>query len=273
VPLVAGRFFDARDTAEAPGVVLVNEALARREWPDADPLAQSLTTFVRFVGPMGAMLMPPNTKFQVVGVVANVKNQSLVREPEPTIYFTFRQFAFRELHLVVEGRADGAQLVAAVRASVRQLDPNLPLADAHTLQQIVDGATDRPRALMLLMGAFAAIALALAALGIYSVLSYSVSQRRQEISVRMALGAQRGDVVWLVVRQGLSLSIVGGVVGIAGALALGRTLSGLLYGVSPVDAAAYAAAGGVVLMAALAACWLPAHRAAGLDPGDGLRAP
>jgi len=272
VPLLNGRFFDARDTADAPGVALVNEAFARREFSGVDPLTQSITTGIRYVGPMGTMLMPERTAFQIVGVVADVKNQSLTRDPEPTIYFTFRQFSFRELHLVVRGRADAAQLVAAVRTSVHALDPDLPLAAARSLQQILDDATDRPRALMLLMGAFAAIALVLAALGIYSVLSYGVSQRRQEISVRMALGAQRRDVVWLVVRQGLMLSAIGGAAGIAAAFALGRTLAGLLYGVSPVDVTAYSVAAVVVFASSLAACWLPARRAAVLDPSDGLRA-
>ncbi len=272
VPIVKGRSFDVRDNADAPGVVLVNEALVRREWPGADPLAQSLTTGVRYVGPMGTMLMPPNTRFQVVGVVADTKNQSLIRDAEPTIYFSFRQFSFRELHVVVRGRADAAQLVGVVRSSLQQLDANLPLGATRTLQQIVDEATDRPRALMLLMGVFAVLALLLAALGIYSVLSYGVNQRRQELSVRMALGAQRSDVIWLVVRQGLMVSVAGGVVGLAGALALGRTLAGLLYGVSPIDLGAYLAATAVVLVSALGACWLPARRAAILDPSVGLRA-
>jgi putative ABC transport system permease protein len=133
-------------------------------------------------------------------------------------------------------------------------------------------ATDRPRALMLLMGLFAALALGLAALGIYSVLSYAVSQRQQELSVRMALGAQPRDVLWLVVRQGLMLAIVGGIAGAAGALALGRTLSSLLYGVSAVDAASFSAAIVLALLTALAACLLPARRAASLDPLKGLRA-
>jgi predicted permease len=272
VPLVKGRFFDARDTADAPGAVLVNEAFVRRELTGVDPLTQSIFTNVRIIGPMGTMLMPPRTKFQIVGVVADVKNQTLVRDAEPTIYFTFRQFSFRELHLVVQGHADTARLVAAVRTSVQQLDPNLPLATARTMQQIVNDATDRPRALMLLMSAFAAIALALAALGVYSVLSYGVNQRRQEISLRMALGAQKRDVVWLIVQQGLTLSAIGALAGLAGAIALGRTLAGLLYGVSPVDAAAYAGAGLVVLASSIAACWLPARRAAIVDPSDGLRA-
>ena len=271
VPLMKGRLFDARDDVDAPGAVIVNEAMARREWPNADPLAQAITTFVRYVGPMGTMLMPPNTSFRVIGVIANMKNQSLVRDTEPAIFFTFRQFSFRELHLVVQGGADEARLVGAVRASVQQLDPNLPLAHARTLASVLGEATDRPRALMMLMVAFASLALLLAALGIYGVLAYGVSQRRQEISVRMALGAQAADVLWLVVGEGMWLATIGGAAGAAGALALGRTLSGLLYGVSTADPLAFAAAAAVALIAALAACWLPARRAATLDPLAGLR--
>jgi putative ABC transport system permease protein len=272
VPLVKGRFFDPRDTSDAPAVVVVNDALARREWPNGDPIGQTITTFVRFIGPMGAMLKPPMAKFQIVGVVANVKNESLVRDAEPAIYFTFRQFSFRGLHLVVQGTGDPAALVAAVRTAVERMDPNLPLASARALQQVIADATDRPRALMLLMGVFAAIALGLAALGIYGVLSYGVNQRRQELSVRMALGAQPRDVVWLVVRHGLWLTMVGGAAGAGGALALGRTLSGLLYGVSAVDAGAFVVAIGLATATALAACFLPARRAAALDPLAGLRA-
>jgi len=271
VPLLKGRFFDAHDTVEAPGAVIVNEALARREWPNDDPLAHSLVTFVRNVGPMGTMLMPPGASFQVVGVVADVKNQSLTRDAEPAIFFTFRQFSFRGLNLVVQGASDPSQLVAAVRTSVQQIDPNLPLGPARTLDRIVGDATDRPRALMLLMAVFAAIALVLAALGIYSVLSYSVGQRRQELSVRMALGAQPRDVLWLVVKQGLALAAVGGAAGAAGALAIGRALSSLLYGVSSGDAAAFSIAIAVAVTTTVAACLLPARRAATIDPLAGLR--
>lgn len=274
-PLVKGRFFSPRDTVDAPGVVLINEALARREWPGEDPVGQTITLAVGgrqlAIGPMGLLLLPLNTAFEVVGVVANVKNQSLVRDAESTIYFTHRQFSFRELHLVAQGRTDPSQLVAAIRRSVQELDPNLPLAQARTLEQVLGEATDRPRALMLLMGVFAGIALVLAALGIYSVLSYGVNQRQQELSVRMALGAQPRDVLWLVVRQGLWLTMAGGAIGAAGALALGRTLSGLLYGVSATDSTAFAAAVAVAFGTALAACLLPGRRAARLDPISGLR--
>ncbi|HYM22467.1 MAG TPA: ABC transporter permease [Vicinamibacterales bacterium] len=272
VPLVKGRFFEPRDTADAPAVVLINDALARREFANEDPIGRSITTGIRFIGPMGTMLMPPNTKFQIVGVVSDVKNQSLVREVEPTIFFTFRQFSFRELHIVVQGRSDAAQLIAGIRTAVQSRDPNLPIASAQTLQQVVGEALDRPRALMLLMGVFAAMALGLAALGIYGVLSFGVNQRRRELSVRMALGAQPGDVVWLVVRDGLVLAAAGAVIGGAGAIALGRTLAALLNGVSSSDVTAFAVAGALAIVTAVAACLPPARRAAALDPLAGLRA-
>jgi predicted permease len=271
VPLVKGRFFNPNDNADAPGVVLVNDALARRQWPNEDPIGQTLISPITVIGPMGRSLMK-RPLFQVVGVVASVKNSTLVRDAEPAIYFTFRQFPFRGLNLVVQGPGDPAALIGALRLSVQRLDPNLPLASARTVDRIVGEATDTPRALMLLMGVFAALALVLSALGIYSVLSYSVNQRRQELSVRMALGAQPSDVLWLVVRQGVWLALLGGGAGAVGALAVGRAMSSLLYGVSSGDAAAFAVAIAVALVTALAACLLPARRAAALDPLAGLRA-
>ncbi|HEX3644679.1 MAG TPA: ABC transporter permease [Vicinamibacterales bacterium] len=271
VPLVKGRFFDATDSAAAPGVIIVNDALARRQWPNEDPIGQAVVSPIQVIGPMGRSLMK-QPLFQVVGVVASVKNSTLVREAEPAIYFTFRQFPFRGLNIVVQGQGDAAALLGALRTSVRRIDPNLPLASARTVDRIIGEATDRPRALMLLMGIFAALALVLSALGIYSVMSYSVNQRRQELSVRMALGAQANDVLWLVVRQGLRLALMGGAVGTVIALVAGRFMSSLLYGVSSVDAAAFIVAIALALVTALAACLLPARRAAALDPLAGLRA-
>ena len=271
VPLVKGRTFDSRDSADAPGVVIVNETLARRQWPDQDPIGQSLMSPITNIGPLGRSLIANHT-YQVVGVVANLKNATLVRDAEPAMYFSFRQFPFRGLDVVAQGQADPAALVAAVRTQVQRLDPNLPLTSARTLERIIGEATDRPRALMMLMGVFAALALLLSALGIYSVLSYNVNQRRQELSVRLALGAQPRDVVWLVVKQGLGLATIGGVVGAGGALAIGRALASLLYGVSPGDAAAFSAAIVLAIVTAVAACLLPARRAAALDPLAGLRA-
>jgi predicted permease len=271
VPLIKGRFFNPNDTAQAPGVVIVNEALARRQWPDQDPVGQTLMSPITVIGPMGRSLMK-QPQFQIVGVVASVKNSTLVRDSEPAIYFSFRQFPFRGMNIVVQGQGDAAALLGALRTSVQRLDPNLPLASARTLDRIVGEATDRPRALMMLMGIFAALALVLSALGIYSVLSYSVNQRRQELSVRMALGAQPNDVLWLVVRQGLWLALLGGAAGAVGALAVGRAMASLLYGVSSGDAAAFIVAIVLVLTTTVAACLLPARRAAALDPLAGLRA-
>ena len=271
VPLVKGRFFNANDSAAAPGAIIVNDALARRQWPNEDPIGQTVVSPIQVIGPMGRSLMK-QPLFQVVGVVASVKNSTLVRDPEPAIYFNFRQFPFRGLNIVVQGQGDAAALLGALRTSVQRIDPNLPLASARTVDRIIGEATDRPRALMLLMGMFAALALVLSALGIYSVMSYSVNQRRQELSVRMALGAQPNDVLWLVVRQGLRLALMGGAAGTVIALVVGRFMSSLLYGVSSVDAAAFIVAITLALVTALAACLLPARRAAALDPLAGLRA-
>src|SRR2546423_4164421 len=156
VPLVSGRFFDPRDTADAPGAVIVNDVLARRQWPNENPIGQSLMSPIRVIGPMGRSLMK-NTVFQVVGVVASVKNTSLTREPDPAIYFSFRQFPFRGLRLVLRGRGEPDALLGIVRGAVRRLDPNLAISQSRTLDRIVTDATDRPRALMLLMTVFATI--------------------------------------------------------------------------------------------------------------------
>jgi predicted permease len=271
VPLVNGRFFTPTDTADAPGVIVINDVLARRQFGSEDPIGQTVISPIRVIGPMGRSLMK-QPQFQIVGVVASVKNSTLVRDAEPAMYFTFRQFPFRGMNIVLQGQTDPAALLGALRTSVQRLDPNLPLASTRTVDRIVGEATDQPRALMFLMGIFAALALVLSALGIYSVLSYSVNQRRQELSVRMALGAQPADVLWLVVRQGLWLALIGGVVGSAGAFAVGRAMSSLLYGVSSGDAAAFTVAIALALATAFAACLLPARRAAALDPLAGLRA-
>ncbi len=271
VPLLKGRSFDSRDTVDAPGAVVVNDAFARKEWPNEDPVGKVVVPRIRFIGPMGRVMLPLNAQFQIVGVVGNLKNASLVRTAEPAVYFTFRQFPFRGLNVVVQGPGTPASLIGDVREAVHRLDPNLPIANARSLESLVNAATDRPRGLMLLMGVFAVLALGLAALGIYSVMSFGVNQRQQELSVRLALGAQPRDLLWLVVRQGMWLTILGGVAGAVGAFALGRTMSSLLYGVTAADASAFGVALALALVTALLACWLPARRAAAMNPLDGLR--
>ncbi|HEX7137672.1 MAG TPA: ABC transporter permease [Vicinamibacterales bacterium] len=271
VPLVKGRLFDSRDTIDAPGVVVVNDAFARKEWPNEDVIGKVVVPRIRVIGPMGRMMLPPNAQFQIVGVVGNLKNASLVRSAEPAVYFTFRQFPFRGLNVVVQGPGTASSLIGEVRAAVHRLDPNLPIANARSLDSLVSAATDRPRGLMVLMGVFAVLALGLSALGIYSVMSFGVNQRQQELSVRLALGAQPRDLLWLVVRQGMWLTIIGGAAGMIGAFALGRTMGSLLYGVTAADAAAFVIALLLSLVTALFACLLPGRRAASMNPLDGLR--
>ncbi|HEY7291622.1 MAG TPA: FtsX-like permease family protein, partial [Vicinamibacterales bacterium] len=203
--------------------------------------------------------------------VGDLKNTSLVRSAEPAIYFSFRQFPFRGLNVLVQGTGTPASLVDEIRNAVRRLDPNLPVANARSLDSLVATATDRPRALMLLMAVFAVLALGLAALGIYSVMSFGVNQRQQELSVRMALGATPRDLLWLVVRHGMWLTVIGGAAGVFASVLIGRTISSLLFGVSAGDMTAFSIALALSLVTALIACWLPARRAAALNPLDGLR--
>ena len=270
VPLVRGRWFTERDAADAPGVVLVNETLAKAYWPGEDPVGRHVISLARQIGPLGRTLIA-DSRYQVVGIVADVKNASLRNATEPAMFYAQRQFPFRSMNIVIRGAASAEVLTGLVRDAVRQLDPALPLSRVSTLDRLIGDTVERPRLLMTVMGAFALLALMLSALGIYGVLSYSVSQRRQEMSVRMALGAERGAIVWLIVRQGLVLASGGLVLGGAGGFALGRLLSGFLYGVTPTDLPTFAGVLLTVGTAAVFACLLPARRAASSDLLDALR--
>jgi predicted permease len=270
VPLTRGRGFTARDTPDAPGVVLINDTLARRHFPGEDPVGRVIWSGGAVIGPLGRSVMQ-SREFEIVGVVADVKNASLKAAPEPALLFSQRQFPFLNMHLVVRGRGDPAVLAEVVRAAVRRLDPTLPLSEVRTMDQVVSSTLDQPRFLMTLMSGFSALALVLAAIGVYGILAYAVGQRRQEISVRMALGAGPRHVTWLILRHGLGLTVAGAVAGTAGALALGRSLSSLLYGVTAADTTTFAGALLLVLGVGLLACLVPARRASGMDPLAGLR--
>ncbi len=272
VPLLRGRFFTARDTADQPGVVVVNQALARRDWPTEDPIGRTITTGAQAIGPMGRMLLPHGAPLQVVGIVGDVRNGPLAVPVEPTVYFPYRQFPFRGLHLVVQGSSDMGSLVGAVRTAVQTEDPNLPLADSRTLESVLGAETERPRGLMFLMGTFAALALLLAGVGVHSVLFFAVNQRQRELGMRMALGAQPRDIIWLVARQAAGFTVGGVVLGLTGALVLGRTMSALLSGVDAFDATAFTLAAAIAAMSAAAAAVAPARRAAATDLRDALTA-
>jgi putative ABC transport system permease protein len=269
VPLLRGRMFDARDTLQSPGVVVVNQSLARRYWPGGEPIGARIRALTKVIGPLGIRLADSD-EYEVLGVVGDVRNQSLQQETEPAIYFTIAQFPFRQMFLTVRGQAAG-DLLSAVRETLRQRDPTLPLSQVRTMGQVLAESSARPRLLMWLLSAFAALALVLAAVGIYGILAYAVNERRREIGIRLALGAQTRGVVWMVVRQGLTLAAIGALLGGAGAWVAGRSLTSLLFRVSATDPLTFATVVGLMLVVALAACYVPGRRAARLDPLEALR--
>jgi predicted permease len=257
IALRRGRLFTFQDAREAPPVALISEAMARRYFSAEDPLGKRID--------VGEGWM------QIAGVVADVRHQGVLTEPKAQIYMPHAQKGWPLMTLVVRARKDPNSLIAALRHELRLMDKNLALANIKTAEQLVSDAVGERRFAMLLLVLFAALALALAAIGIYGVIAYSVAQRTQEIGVRMALGAQRSDVLRLVLRQGLGMAWVGLGAGIPAALVLTRLLSSMLYGVTPSDPLTFASV--IVFFTAVAALasYLPARRATRIDPMVALR--
>ena len=270
VTVVRGRTFDARDDATRDGVVLVNETFAQRHFPAEDPVGKRIDVLARQIGPLGARLTDGDGH-EIVGVVRDVRNAALDAEIEPAVFFPQRQFPFRKAYFQLRGRADPATVYAVLRDAVRRSDPSLPIANTRRLDRVLGAATDPPRLVMAGLGAFAGLALLLAGVGIYGVLSYGVTQRRREIGVRLALGARPSSILGGVVRDGLALGAIGGTLGIAGVLAGARVLSGLLHGVAPNDVRTLAAVVALVLVVTVIACALPGRRAAATSPLESLR--
>ncbi|HEY2375024.1 MAG TPA: ABC transporter permease [Gemmatimonadaceae bacterium] len=270
VPLVAGRVFEPRDDAHAPGVAIVNETLARQLWPGASPIGKRIVTTVRYVGPLGARIVAGDDH-EVIGVVRDVKNASIQSATEPALYFSEHQFPFRKMHLVVRSRGDAAALAAVIRDALRGLDPSLPVAKIDPLGRTLAASADPPRFVMLLLGVFAALALTLAAVGIYGILTYAVTQRRKEIGIRVALGAEPATMLRMIVREGLVLAGIGCAIGVVVAVIAGRSLSGFLYEVSPADPLTLVGVTIIVLIVAAGACVVPGRRAASEDPVKALR--
>jgi predicted permease len=273
IPLVKGRYFSQDDRQGAETVVIINEALARRYWPDHDPIGQRIKWGIS---------QSRSPWLTVVGVVGNVKQASVsvpvmaqaytpyVQEPDEHIEHSFRD-DLRSLSLVVRAEGRAGAVVSAIRGQINRLDPALPMYNVQTMDQLIDTTVGPEQFNTLLMGIFAILALALAAIGIYGVVSYSVRERTHEIGIRLALGAQKSDVVSLVVGQGMTLTLVGVGIGIAGALGLTRFLSSLLYGVKPTDPLTFTAVSLLLICVALVACYMPAGRAARVDPMVALR--
>jgi putative ABC transport system permease protein len=270
VPVVRGRGFTDRDLATTTPVVMINEAAARAHFGGEDPVGRQMVVFVTNVGPLGRRVVTGNVH-EVIGVVGDIRNASLKDVAEPAMFFTYRQFPFRKMFLVVRGRGSTADLLRVVRGELRAVDPSLPLANVRTMDRVLASSVDPPRFVMMLMTAFAALSLTLAAVGIYGILSYAVTAREKEIGIRLALGARPGQVLRMVLREGLSLVIAGCVLGVLGAWAGGRALGGLLYGVGSADPVTWLGVVAVVVGVAAAACLVPGRRAARVDAVGVLR--
>src|SRR3954468_6470785 len=264
IPLKAGRGFDAHDDENAPEVVVVNEETARRYWPGVNPIGQQLHLGVSLAEARSGMKT-------IVGVVGNVKAASLDVAPAPEVYVPYAQHQVDSLTIAVRTTGDPMAFVPTARADLASLDREMPLAAVRTMDEVVGRSIAERRFTMLLLASFAAVAVLLAAIGVYGVLAYLVSQRTQEIGVRLAIGATPGDVVRLFVREGAGLIVLGVVCGLAGALAVTRALSTLLFGVTTTDPITFAAVAIALAVVALLASYLPARRAARVDPMAALR--
>ncbi len=262
IPLVTGRTFDAGDTPDAPHVVVVNEALASRVFPNE----QALGKHILWGGPHGL------ESLKIVGIVGDVKQQGLADDAMPAMYLEYSQiYVAGSMLLAMRSGGDPLDLVPSIREAVWSLDPDLPLYEVNTMEQLIADSVGSERFSMLLLGTFAAVALLLGAIGVYGVMSYTVSQRTPEVGVRMALGAGRGNVVGLVIRQGMLLAVVGILLGTAGALGLSRVLSTMLFQVSATDPVTFVAVILLLTTVALLACYVPARRAARVNPLEALR--
>ncbi|HZR24533.1 MAG TPA: ABC transporter permease [Vicinamibacterales bacterium] len=262
-PLLRGRFFAERDDQGAPLVAIINDTLAKKYFPNVDPVGRQIK--------VGGPERPDNPWMTVVGVVGDIKYDGLQTPVDPTFYLPFRQNASRDEFAVVRTSGDPTSIAASARSIVASLDPNIPVVDVKTMDQLMTESVAPPRFRTLLVTIFASIGLLLAAIGIYGVMAYTVVERTQEIGVRLALGASASDMVRLVLGESLTLAIVGVAIGTVGAIATTRLMASLLFGVAPTDAVTFATVAATLVATALVASWIPVRRATRVDPMVALR--
>jgi predicted permease len=262
IPLLRGRSFDSSDQPNAPNAAVVSQSIAQKYWPNENPIGQT----IQFGNMDGDLRL-----LHIVGVVGDVHNYGVDVPAVPTIYGNaLQRMPSSSLTLVVRGQSEPSALIPAMRDAVRSLDPQLPLK-FRTLDQVFSSSLDQRRFSLVIFGVFGVAALLLAAMGIYGVTSYAVAQRTQEIGLRMALGAQTSDVLKLVLKNGMSMAFIGAAIGLAGAYALTRVMSSLLFEVVPTDLATFITVSVSLIAVALLACFIPARRATKVDPLVALR--
>jgi putative ABC transport system permease protein len=259
MPLVAGRDIAASDGARAPGVVVLNESAARRYFAGESPVGKRVA------------LGGDATPLTVVGVVGDVRQRALDAQPKAEAYVSYLQSPFGFMGVAVRTAGDPSNLIGAVRGAVAVVDPQVSSGNVHTMRELMSESLARQRSTSLLAGAFSLVALLLATVGIYGVISYTVTRRTREIGIRIALGANRRDVLGMIVSQGMGLALAGVGAGLVASFALTRALSSLLYGVSASDPIVYAGVSLLLTAVALVACYLPARRATRVDPMIALR--
>jgi len=262
--LIKGREFTPRDELRSTQVAIINEALARRYFPNQDPLGKRVMPGVG-IDERGWLMR------EIVGVVRDSKHVSLREEPPPNIYLPHGQFPRQGMTLVVRAANGPNMLIGVVQKEAHALDSELPVFEIRTLDQYLASSVAEPKFSALLLGLFAGLALILSCIGLYGVMSYVVAQRTRELGIRMALGAQTRDVLKLVIRQGIRLTLLGAAIGGAGAVALSRVIKSWLFGVSPTDPLTFAVAALLLAVVALLSCWIPARRATKVDPITVLR--
>jgi putative ABC transport system permease protein len=262
IPLLRGRFFSEQDSPSNPNVAIISETLARRYFPNQDPLGRQM----RFG-------FPPNSNVprEIVGVVSDVRDVALSQKPGPMMYVPFAQAPLYGGEVVVRSSLSASSVAASIRQAVHSIDKDLPVTDVVSFPDALGQSISQERFRTFLLGSFSAIALVLAALGIFGVISYSASQRSHEIGIRMALGAQRRNILGLILGQGAKLALFGLGVGVVAAFLLTRLMANLLYGVSATDPLTFGAVAIVLLGVAVIACYIPARRASRVDPMVALR--